>query len=137
MPGETFVYETTVRETQLDAFGHLNHARYLEMYEDARWDFINRNGYGLEKIRATGLGPTILEVKVRYRRELLAGQKITIETRCASYAGKIARIEQRMLKAGRVECSTAEIVIGLFDLSRRKLVLPTPEWRRALGLPAD
>jgi acyl-CoA thioester hydrolase len=28
----------------------------------------------------------------------------------------------------------AVLVSGLFDMKERKLVLPTPEWRRALGL---
>jgi acyl-CoA thioester hydrolase len=134
MPGRTFTYETVVRETQLDAFGHMNHARYLEVFEDARWDFINHNGYGLERIRATGLGPTILEIKVRYRKELLPGRKIAIESQTLSYEGKIARLAQRMLDEDGVECCTAELVIGLFDIKARRLVQPTEEWKRAVGL---
>ena len=34
---------------------------------------------------------------------------------------------------GTTVCS-AEFVIGLFDLNARKLVKPTPEWLRAVGV---
>lgn len=134
MPGQVFTYETVVKETHLDSFGHMNHARYLEVFEDARWDFITRNGYGLEKIRETGLGPTILEARVRYRRELVARQRIRVETQCVSYERKIARISQRMIDEKGEECCTAEILIGLLDLGARRLVAPTEEWKRAIGL---
>lgn len=134
MTGETFVYETVVKETQLDSFGHLNNARYLEILEDARWEFISRNGYGLERVKETGLGPTILEVRIRFRKELLARQKIRVESRCVSYEGRIGRLEQRVLDEAGEECCTAEYVIGLLDLRARKLVPPTEEWKRAVGI---
>ena len=134
MAGRKFTYETVVTETQLDAFGHMNHARYLEVFEDARWDLITRAGYDLPRIQSSGLGPTILEVSVRYRKELRARQKIKVETQCVSYKGKIGRLSQRMLDEKGLECCTAEIVIALFDIHARKLVPPTPEWKRAIGL---
>jgi acyl-CoA thioester hydrolase len=137
MSGKLFTYDTIVRETQLDAFGHMNHARYLEVFEDARWDLINRAGYGLEKIEEVGLGPVILEVRVRYRRELRAGQRIRVETRCVGYAGKIGHLEQRMLEEGGAEACIAEILIGLWDVKARRLIAPTREWLRAIGIEGE
>ncbi len=134
MAGRTFTYETTVRESQLDSFGHLNHARYLEIFEDARWDLITANGYGLDKVRDTRQGPTILQVQVRYRRELLARQKIRVVTQCLAYERKVARIAQRILDEQGEECCSAEILIGLLDLQARKLIPPTEDWKRAIGL---
>jgi len=134
MAGRTFTYETVVRESQLDSFGHLNHARYLEIFEDARWDLITANGYGLDKVRDTRQGPTILQVQVRYRRELLARQRIRVETQCLGYERKVARIEQRILDERGEVCCSAEILIGLLDLQARKLILPTEDWKHAIGL---
>jgi acyl-CoA thioester hydrolase len=134
MTGKVFTYDTAVRETQLDAFGHMNHARYLEVFEDARWDLINRAGYGLARIEEIGLGPVILEVRVRYRRELRAGQKIRVETRCVEYPGKIGQLEQRMIDESGAEACTAQILIGLWDVKARRLVAPTGEWLRAIGI---
>ena len=125
----------------LDSFGHVNNAQYLVMFEEARWDLVNQNNYGLDKIKATGLGPTILEIKLRFMKELIARDKIMIETQMISYDGKIGKISQRMLRMNEQEindrgelCCQAEFTIGLFDIKLRKLVLPTEEWLNAVGM---
>ena len=84
-----FEYPLTILETHLDTFGHVNNAVYLQIFEEARWELITQNGYGLDKIKETGLGPTILEIKIRYSRELKPRTKIIIKTQLASYNGRI------------------------------------------------
>lgn len=125
-------YSTVIRETLLDSFGHVNNAVYLTLYEEARWELITRNGYGLAKIKESGLGPTILEVKLKFLKELYARDEIVIETELLSYEGKIGKMLQRM-KRGDELCSEAEFVFALFDTKARRLVLPTPEWLQAVG----
>jgi acyl-CoA thioester hydrolase len=39
-----------------------------------------------------------------------------------------------MVNQEQTLCCDAAFVIGLFDLQARKLIAPTPEWMRALGL---
>src|SRR5690606_13293796 len=58
-------YPLLIVESHLDTFGHINHATYLQIFEEARWDLITARGYGLEKIRESRLGPVILEANVR------------------------------------------------------------------------
>jgi thioesterase III len=127
-----YSYPLLIRETLLDSFGHVNNAAYLTLYEEARWDLINQNGYGLQKIRETGLGPTLLEVKLRFLKELRVRDSIVIESQMISYEKKIGKLMQRMMRAEEV-CSTAEFTIALFDIRERKLVSPTPEWLKAVG----
>ena len=50
-----------ISEAHLDSFGHLNHARYFELFEQARWDIITERGFGIETINRTKTGPVILE----------------------------------------------------------------------------
>ena len=130
-----FTYPVVIKESHLDTFGHVNNATYLALFEEARWDFITKNGYGLKKIKETGLGPTILEIKITFKRELLLDEKIVIETQVISYEKKIGRLSQKMIRMsdGKV-CCEAEFVIGLFSLTERKLVLPTAEWLHAVGI---
>jgi len=128
-----FSYSLTIREHHLDTFGHVNNATYLSILEEARWELITQNGYGLFYIRETGLGPTILEINIKFIKELRLRQEIVIESRMISYEGKIGKIEQKMLRNGE-ECCIAEFTIGLFSVKERKLVLPTPEWLKAIGL---
>ena len=110
----------------------MNNATYLTLFEEARWELITKNNYGLTRIKETGLGPTILEAKIRYLRELKVRDEIVIETQLISYEKKIAKLTQKMLR-GKEECCVADFTFALFDLKQRKLVLPTADWLRALG----
>ena len=130
-----FSYPLIIKEGYLDAFGHVNNAMYLTLLEEARWDLITKNGYGLKKIKETGLGPTILEIKLTFFKELRLREEIVIETQMLSYEKKIGKLVQKIVRNGEV-CCEAEFVIGLFSLAERKLVLPTPEWLNAVGVLA-
>jgi acyl-CoA thioester hydrolase len=136
MIGRAHDYPLTVLEAHLDTFGHVNNAAYLEMFEEARWDLITRNGYGLDEVRRRRIGPVVLELKLRFARELRNRQRITIRSWTESYRGKVGTFAQQMLdEEGRV-CCDALFTIGLFDLEARRLVRPTAEWLAALGLGA-
>lgn len=134
-PNKKHVHPVTILESHLDYFGHVNHAVYLTLLEEARWDMITARGYGLKRIQETGQGPIVLEVTIRYRRELRLRKKVLIETELISYEKKLARIHQEIKdQEGHIYC-TADFKFALFDLKNRKLVNPTPEWLKALGLP--
>ena len=126
-------YPVTIKETHLDFFGHVNNAVYLTLFEEARWDLITKNGYGLSKMKESGFGPVILEIHIKFIKELKERDEIVIETQSISHDGKIGRLGQKMLKDG-VVCCTLELVIGLFSLTDRKLVMPTDEWLKAVGV---
>lgn len=133
MHSEFFYYPIIIKEQYLDTFGHVNNATYLSLFEEARWEIVTKNGYGLKKIKETGLGPVILEIKIHFFKELLLREKIVIETQFVSYEKKIGSIHQRMLRGEEV-CCLADFKIALFDLKERKLVLPTKEWLNAVGI---
>ena len=134
MLGHKHEYETLIHERHLDTFGHVNNAAYLEILEEARWDLITRNGYGLDEIHRRRIGPVVLDVQLRFRRELRNRQRITIRSWLESYSGKVGRYEQQILDDAGNLCCEATFTIGLLDLTARKLIPATPEWIAALGL---
>jgi acyl-CoA thioester hydrolase len=121
-------------EAHLDSFGHLNNARYLELFEQARWDLITERGFGIETIRKTRTGPTILGVEMKFLRELAPREAVVIKSELVSYERKVGRMKQVMVKADGTAACEAVFVFGLFDLDQRKLVEPSPEWAHAVGL---
>lgn len=127
-----FYYPIIIKEVYLDTFGHMNNAVYLTLFEEARWELITKNGYGVNKIKETGLGPTIMEINIKYLKELRLRDEIVIQTRLLSYQNKMGKLKQDMVRANEVCCS-AEFTFGLFSLKERKLVLPTAEWLIAIG----
>lgn len=130
-------YKLTVLETMLDFMGHVNNAMYLELFEEARWDFITRNGYGYNKIQETQKGPIILEVNLKYLKELSLREEITIVTELLSYKGRAGSLSQKILKSSGEVAAEAVFVFGLLDINLRSLILPTPDWAAAVGLASD
>jgi YbgC/YbaW family acyl-CoA thioester hydrolase len=130
-------YRLLIVEGHLDTFGHVNNAKYLELFEEARWDLITARGYGIEKIRETRLGPVILEARLKFRREVRNRENILIRSELVSYERTIATLLQRLEKEdGSLACE-ATFLIGLWDIDERKLVLPTPEWSKAVMMTEE
>lgn len=131
----SLLHEKTViiSEAHLDSFGHLNNARYLEIFEQARWDLITERGFGLDTIRKTRTGPTIIAIEMTFLRELGPRETVVIRSELLSYERKIGRMRQTMVKADGDPACEAFFTFGLFHLDLRKLVEPTPEWMHAVG----
>ncbi|MEW6056400.1 MAG: acyl-CoA thioesterase [Bdellovibrionota bacterium] len=126
-------YRLTVLEGHLDTFGHVNNAVYLSLLEEARWDLITTNGYGLDQIKQSGKGPVILEINIKFLRELKLREEIVIETRLQSYEKRIGVMIQEIKNDMGAVCTYAELKFGLFDTVARRLISPTQQWLRAIG----
>ena len=133
MEYRTHQYPLMIREFHLDTFGHVNNATYLQIYEEARWQFITEKGYGLDKIKSSGMGPVILEIKLRFLKELHLRTAIIIHTQTVEYSGKIGTIRQWITDSDGTICSDIEMKMGLFDTKLRKLVAPTEDWMKAVS----
>lgn len=130
-----FEYEVLIREMHLDSFGHVNNAAYVMLYEEARWDFITKNGFGLDYIQEKQAGPVILDLSVRFKRELKNREKIIIKSKTIEIVSpKIMVLEQVMLKDDGKVASEAKFTVGFFDMKERKLVNASPEWLKACGV---
>lgn len=127
-------YQVLIREHHLDSFGHVNNAAYLALYEEARWEVITENGYGLPKVHELKQGPVILDVHLTFQKELKLRETISITTELESYEGKVGKLRQKMINSKGEIASEALFTFGLFDLKTRRLISSTPEWNKALGL---
>lgn len=132
MNNQIVSYTLLIREHHLDTFGHMNNATYLEIMEEARWELINSRGYGLKDIHQKRQGPVILDVYLKFQKELRLRDEIQIQTELVEYEGKVGKLRQTILR-GQDICATADFAFGLFDMEKRKLIDPTPEWKYAIG----
>lgn len=129
----SFEYEILIREHHLDSYSHVNNATYLSLFEEARWEIITQRGYGYEVVHKTGLGPVILEVNLKFIKELRLREKIKITMEVLSYEGKICRVKQQMINPRQEVASELIATVGFFDLKARRLIAPTAEWLEAIG----
>ncbi len=134
MNSKVFRYPVVIKEFHLDTFGHINNATYLQLFEEARWELITANDYDLKKIHSIGLGPIILEVHLKFLKEITLREKVFVESEMLSYEKKIGTLRQDVINEAGDLCCHGLITFGLFDTRARKLVLPTDDWKKAIGL---
>ncbi len=95
---------------------------------------IKERGYGYPKTQTLKLGPVILGIDIQFRKEILLRQSCVVLSTVQVYEGKIGKLAQEMKsETGDLMCR-AVYTIGLFDMTARKLVTPSPEWLHACGL---
>ena len=129
-------YEFLVLEGHLDTFGHVNNAEYLRLFEEARWQIITAAGYGMDVIKSTGIGPVLLGVNLKFKKELKLRQRVRIETEIAEVNAKIFSVSQKMVNVDTGDVhAEAEYTAGIFDTEKRKLVPIPNAWRRAVNIP--
>ncbi|MFJ9673946.1 acyl-CoA thioesterase [Streptomyces sp. MPA0124] len=119
---EPFSVPVTVRGYETDTQGHLNQSVYLNYAEHARWSLLQAAGISQTELVASGVGPVALETTIRFRRELLAGDEVTVSCAFEWGEGKTFRIRQVVTKTDGTVAAEIDAVGGLMDLSERKLV---------------
>ena len=136
MENPIYEYELQILEHHLDTFGHVNNANYLSLYEEARWDFITKNGYGIDHILKNKIGPVLLDLNLTFKAELKNREKIKIVSQARSEMRNkfVMVLDQKMINAAGKVASTLTLSVGLMDLNARKLISPTKEWMDALGV---
>ncbi|MFJ6690655.1 acyl-CoA thioesterase [Streptomyces sp. NPDC091294] len=125
---EPFSVPVTVRGYETDTQGHLNQSVYLNYAEHARWSMLQAAGIRQADLVTRGVGPVALETTIRFRRELLAGDEVTVSCAFEWGEGKTFRIRQLVTKTDGTVAAEVEAVGGLMDLKERRLV-PDPAQR--------
>lgn len=78
----------TVRGYELDSFGHVNNAVYLNYGETAIWNFIRTAGL-MDATIGSGFFPVVLESTQRYIRELRIFDEVRIESEFHGSSGLV------------------------------------------------
>ncbi|MEE4198138.1 MAG: thioesterase family protein [Bacteroidales bacterium] len=74
-----YSYKTSVKGYELDSFGHLNNAVYINYTEQARWEILNKKGL-LDLFINHGFLLVVTETNIRYKKELKLFDEVDVET---------------------------------------------------------
>lgn len=124
------ITEIKVRGYHLDAFGHVNNARYLEFLEEGRWDYAEER-LAIEERKQRGLIFTIVNININYRRPAFMGETLEIRTWVSQVGNASATIRQEIfLKVTGELVADADVTFVMVDMETNK-PLPIPEDIRA------
>jgi thioesterase-3 len=92
-------FESTfkIRSFHIDSFGHVNHARYLELLEEARWQFAEHHGL-TDLLTEENLGFIIMQMNLRFRLPVVEGDTIQVFTSLITLGSDIGEVEQLIRK---------------------------------------
>jgi YbgC/YbaW family acyl-CoA thioester hydrolase len=127
-----FTRSFPVRGTEIDAWGHVNNAVYLQWLEDVRWEMYRAFDFSLQ---SGDVLPVIRHVELDYRAECLMGDEVEV-TLWPRHAGttsfklgmsvRIAAADDAQ-RVGQV-AAVAQAVLVCTGKDRKKTVLPA-HWR--------
>ena len=122
-----------VRSTDLDAYGHVNNARYVEYFEWGRFDWLADTGLG-EQVKGDGSAYVVVNVNVAYRKEARLGERLRLSTRLSSMGKSSLKMAQRLENADGAVVAEGEVVLAAFD-PRTRSGTPLPPSHVALLAP--
>jgi len=129
-----YTHTLQINESHLDTFGHVNNATYVQLFEQARWEFITQNGKGLDYISQTQIGPVILGIELRFKKEVRNREQVSIKSHCERYKTARIKIHQMLFNQKNEVACEAVFEAAIFNMSERKAIKLNPEWLQACGI---
>lgn len=133
---DRFMVRVEARGYEVDANGHVAGSVLLQYAQHARWACLKAAGIDQAVLREQGIGPVSLEERIRYHREVYAGDEVDVSCVFVWGDGKTFRIEQEIRTPDGTLTAEITNVGGLLDLTRRRLIDdPGQAWRSAASAP--
>lgn len=95
------IHETSfkIRSYHTDGFRHVNNSKYLELLEEARWQFAEQIGL-LEHLERQNMGFIIIDMNVRFRVPVFEAETIQVQTSLITLGTASGEVRQIVRKKG-------------------------------------
>src|SRR5215467_15363804 len=128
MADHVLTYRGTIYPWHCDHMGHMNVMWYVGKFDEATWHLLASAGLTATRMREEGFGMAAVEQRIEYKRELLAGDLITIRSRFQEAREKALLFVHEMANEEKHEVAARTFLTGVcLDTTTRK----------ARALPAD
>ena len=113
-----------IRAYHCDGFGHVNNARWLELFDEARWQFWQERDYAWFKNQQLAIVSSRIEID--YLRPAITGDRLSITSTWEAFESRAAWLTQTATRNGKLLAS-----------ARVKLAVLGPDSPRALDLAGE
>ncbi len=113
---------------ECDFMGHMNVTFYTAKFDQAGWPMLASIGFTVRHMKEHNVGIGAVRYDIRYFRELLCGDTLTVRSRILEVRDKVLRFRHEMYSDQTGELSaTAEITSVHMDTIKRKSCPFPPE----------
>jgi acyl-CoA thioester hydrolase len=114
-------YRGTVYPWHCDHMGHMNVMWYIGKFDEATWQLFPLLGLSTTYLRERNRGMAAVEQRIAYKRELLAGDLVTIRSGILEIREKVIRFFHEMRNQQTGEISAITVLTGVhMNLQARK-----------------
>ena len=128
-----FYHPIEVRYGDLDPQGHVNNAKYLTYFEQARVTYWTNLGIFTKDQSFMELGVILADVHITYLEPIYFGQNIKVGVRVTRLGNKSMTWEQNVVdtETGR-ELAKGEVAVIAYDYKQGKTISIPQEWREKI-----
>lgn len=128
-----FYHPIEVRYGDLDPQGHVNNAKHLTYFEQARIHYMIELGLFTKDQSFMQIGVIVADVHITYLEPIYFGQDIKVGVHAAKLGSKSMTWEQNIVDAdtGR-ELARGEVIIVTYDYKDEKTIPVPQEWRERI-----
>jgi len=121
-----FECQFDVRWADLDANRHVRNTIFSDFATHTRFQLLETLGFSQSRFEALRFGPVVLKEEIRYRREVVFGDKLRVNVCCSGLAMDCSqwRVRQDVRRADGKEAVVLAIQGGWIDLDQRKAIVP-------------
>lgn len=118
-----------VRWDDLDGNRHVRNTAFSEYATHTRFRLLGAHGFTQAKLEELRFGPVMMREEIRYRREVLFGDALVVDVRCAGLSPDSShwRVHQEVVRSDGRQAALLTIQGGWLHLDHRKLVAPPAE----------
>ena len=128
-----FYHPIEVRYGDLDPQGHLNNAKYVTFFEQARIQYIKNLGLFKEGQSFMDIGVILADVHIAYKKPVEWGTPVKVGVRTLKIGNKSMTVEQTVVHAETEELfAIGEVVMVAYDYRIGKSIPISQEWRDAV-----
>ncbi len=130
-----FYHAIEVRYADLDPQGHVNNAKFLTYFEQARLAYWIQLGIFTTDQSFMELGIILADVHITYLAPVYYGQNIKVGVHVSKLGNKSMTWEQNVVDAdtGR-ELAKGEVVVVAYDYREEKTVSIPQDWREKISM---
>lgn len=123
-----------VRYGDLDPQGHLNNAKYLTYFEQARVRYWRQLGLFAQDQSFADIGVIIADIHIRYEAPVFWGSTIKVGVRTAKIGNKSLVVEQCVMDdSGMPTYASGQVVLVAYDYVKHATMPVPPDGRRILA----
>ena len=134
MADPILTYRGTIYPWHCDHMGHMNVMWYVGKFDEATWQLFAAVGLSRARLQRDQIGLVGVEQHIEYKRELLAGDLITIRSSMQEVREKTFRLMHEMTNQETQELAAFTVLTAVcIDINKRKSRPIPPDIRERIA----